>query len=366
MTSPPPPARVLVVQTSYLGDLVLATPVFAALKRRWPAAHLTVAVRPEVAPVLRAHPCVDAVVTFDKRGRHSGLRGFVALVRELRAQRYDLGIALHRGARTALLLFFAEIPLRVGFRQGEISLLYHRRAWRDPAGHDIDRQLSIIAPLGIEPTESAVPCLGVGEEARDAVQALLAGDGLVAGEDYVVLAPGSAWISKQWMPERYAEVARALLAAGERLVYVGAPSEAETVRAVRRLAGGGVDLAGRTDTAGLAAAIAGASAVVCNDSAPMHIAQAFGVPLVVVVGPTSAAQGFMPRCEPSEVLTDAALTCRPLCRFGGDPCALGTRACLDAVGAEEVLAALARVRARRVAASPAAGDVRDAARGPID
>lgn len=344
MSLSPPPARVLVVQTSYLGDLVLATPVFAALKRQWPAARLTVMVRPDVAPALRGHPDVDAVLSYDKRGRDSGARGFVRVVRELRAGRYDVAIALHRGARTAILLALAEIPLRIGFRQSELSLLYHRRVWRDPNRHDVERQLSILAPLGFEPVGATPPRLGIDVEARRAVDEILAAEGVAPGSGYVALAPGSAWFSKQWMPDRYAEVARALLERGDEVVYLGAPSEVETVGEVRRLAGGGVELAGRTDTAGLVAAIARADAVVCNDSAPMHIAQAFGVPLVVIVGPTSDAQGFMPRFEPRAIVGDPSLACRPLCRFGGDPCALGTRICLTSIPPADVLSALAAVR----------------------
>jgi heptosyltransferase-2 len=348
VTQPPPPARLLVVQTSYLGDLVLATPVFAALKQHWPSAQVAVLARPEVAPILRGHPDVDALVTDDKRGRNGGFAGFLRLVRELRARRFDLGVALHRGARTAVLLALAEIPLRVGFRQSELHLLYHRRVVRNPGRHDVERQLSILEPLGVpyDPAR-ARPRLGVAREARRAVDEQLAAHGVVAESDYVVLAPGSAWQSKQWMPDRYAEVARALLARGEAVVYVGAPGEVATVEEVRRLAGGGVSLAGKTDTGGLAAVVARACAVVCNDSAPMHIAQAFQVPVVVIVGPTSAAQGFMPRLGRRAIVGDARLTCRPLCRFGGDPCPLGTRACMAEIGAGRVLAALGEVRAAR-------------------
>jgi heptosyltransferase-2 len=350
VTPPEPPARVLVVQTSYLGDLVLSTPVFAALKERWPSAAVTVVVRPDVAPVLRAHPHLDAVLVNDKRGAHSGVRGFLDLVRTVRRGRYDLGIALHRGTRATLLLTLAEVPLRVGFRQGELGFLLHRRAWRDPERHDIERQLSVLGPLGFDVAGPRPPRLGVDPEAERAVGEMLAIEGIGSGRPYVVLAPGSAWRTKEWMPERFAETARGLLARDEAVVYVGAAAEVDTVEEVRRLAGGGISLAGRTDTAGLAAAIAGATAVVCNDSAPMHVAQALTVPVVVVVGPTSARQGFLPLFPPSEVLADTSLSCRPLCRFGGRPCALGTRVCLTAIDSQQVVEALDRVRGPQVPA----------------
>lgn len=335
----------LVVQTGYLGDVVLSTPVLAALKRRWPEARVTVLVRPEVAPLLRSHPDVDEVIVNDKRGEHAGIRGFLRQVRAIRAGRHEVGIGLHRGTRAALLMTLAEIPLRVGFRQAEVSFLYHRRARRDPARHDVERQLAILAPLGFDGGEASPPRLAVDADARRAVDDLLVAAGVAPESRFVLMAPGSAWLTKQWMPERFAEVARLLLARGEAVVYTGTTAEAPTAEEVRRQAGGGASLAGRTDVAGLVALVSRAAAVVCNDSAPMHVAQALGVPLVAIVGPTSSAQGFLPRIPPFEVLTDPDLTCRPLCRFGGKPCALGTRACLAAIAPAAVLAALDLVRA---------------------
>src|SRR5207247_1671038 len=108
--------RILVAQTSFLGDVVLSTPVFAALKRHYPEAQISVLVRPEVAGILDGHPHVDTVVTDDKRGHERGL-GSLRVCRKLRRERFDLAVALHKSFRTAWLLAAARIPRRVGFRQ---------------------------------------------------------------------------------------------------------------------------------------------------------------------------------------------------------------------------------------------------------
>lgn len=344
MKQPPPPARVLVVQTSLLGDLVLSTPVFAAVRRCWPEARVSVLARPEVAAILDGHPHVDEIIVQDKHGLHAGLFGVLRQSRELRRRGFDLVLCLSRSTRAALTLALAEIPLRVGFRQNELSLLFHRRVWRDPSKHDIDRQLSILDGIGVRYEGGVAPLLGVTPAARAGLDDLLAGGGVSPTTPYVAIAPGSSWLSKQWPAERYAGVARVLLERGEIAVFVGNAGEAPMIAEIRRLAGGGIDLAGRTDCAGLAAAIARASAVLCNDSAAMHVAEAFAVPLVAVVGPTSEAQGFMPRGRRSIVVHDASLDCRPKCRFGGDACPMGTRACMHNVTVEQVLAALDSVR----------------------
>ena len=346
MTLSQAPDRVLVVQTSYLGDLVLATPVFAALKRCWPRVEIAVLARPEAAPILRDHPDVDEIIVDDKRGRHHPWIGRLGLVRDLRRRRFDVALVLHRSARTAMIMALTEIPLRVGFRQSELSFLYHRRVRRDPTRPDVERQLSILDAIGIPyDGAAAVPRLVAGPEACRVAARELAAAGVAPDVPFAVVAPCSSWLSKRWMPERFAAVTRRLLNRGEQVVFVGSTGEVAAVAEVRRLAGGGADLSGRTDAAGLAAVIARAAAVVCNDSAPMHVADALAVPLVAVLGPTSEAQGFRPRSRRAAVVCDAELTCRPLCRFGGEACPLGTQACLDHVTADDVLVALDRVRA---------------------
>lgn len=340
MTDTPAPTRVLVVQTSYLGDLVLATPVFTAIKRRWPDARLAVMTRPECAPVLRAHPDVDEVLADDKRG---GVGNLLRLASSVRRQRFDIGLSLHRGARAALLLALAGIPLRVGFRQAELSILYHRRVRRDSARHDVERQLSILDPLDVGYEAAALPRLYVDAEARRAADDLLAAAGVGRQTPFIALAPGSAWESKRWPAVRYAELARALVDRGETVVYLGTGREVPLVDQIGGAAGG-ASLAGKTDAAELIAALSRATLLVCNDSAPLHLAQALGVPVVAVVGPTTGAQGFMPRSPRATVARDATMSCQPVCNYGGRDCPYGASPCLRNVTADAVLAALEQLR----------------------
>ncbi len=337
------PAGVLVVQTGFLGDVVLATPVLAELKRQWPMARITVLVRPEAAPLLRGHPYVDAVWTDDKRGRERGPRGLWRVAGRLRRGGFDCAVGLHKSLRTALLLALARIPLRVGFRQSAGWFLYHRRAALPASAHAAQRQLALLGALDFDCDGLARPLLVADPQARLELRRLLSAAGLAAGREYVALAPGSAWATKRWIAEGYAQVASAVRASGEEVVFVGAPSESASIEDVRRRAGGGISLAGVTDTAVLVAAIEGAQALVCNDSAPMHIAQALSVPVVAIFGPTSPQMGFGPRFEPA-VVVEESLDCRPCSRHGGRHCPLGTHACMKGIAPQRVLAALAEVR----------------------
>src|SRR5881628_1035572 len=138
----------LVAQTSFIGDVVLTTPLLAELRTSLRPRRLAVLVRPEAAPLLAGHPAVDDVLIDDKRGRDRGLRGLLRTARRLRRERFDLAVSPHRSLRTALVLAAARIPRRVGFRQSRGALLYHDRLPRDHRRHDVERNLGLMAPWG--------------------------------------------------------------------------------------------------------------------------------------------------------------------------------------------------------------------------
>jgi heptosyltransferase-2 len=333
--------RILVAQTSFLGDVVLSTPVFASLKRHRPGCHVTVWLRPEAAPLLEGHPHVDAVLVDDKRGADRGLAGMVRIGRALRLGEFDVALTLHRSLRTALLVALARIPHRIGFRQSSGWFLYHRLVTRDASRHEVERNLSILEGLGIDPRdEPAELSVASSAEAQRRVATLLQEVGLPPQQRLVALAPGSAWATKRWTTEGYAEVARTLQRAGFGVLLLGSGDEAGVVNEVAAQVGEvAVNLVGRTSIPELVAAIDRCSALICNDSAPMHIAVARKVPVVAIFGPTHPRQGFAPYSKDA-VIVQRDLACRPCSRHGGARCPIRTHACMRGLTAAEVLAAV--------------------------
>src|SRR5579885_2757726 len=195
--------RLLVPQTSFLGDVVLTTPLLRALRARLRPAHLTVLVRPEAAALLAGHPDVDRVLVDDKRGRDRGVGGLVRMALRLRRERFDLAVSPHRSLRTALVLAAAGIPHRVGFRDGPGAALYHVRVPRDPRRHAVERNLALLGPFGGAPGAPRLS-LAVDPEAARQVAALLpSGGGPLVG-----IAPGAdgPWSSRPTSPAGRAAV----------------------------------------------------------------------------------------------------------------------------------------------------------------
>lgn len=335
-------ARVLVVQTGFLGDIVLTTPLLAALRRRWPDAEITMLVTPAAAPLVACHPALDGVEVDDKRGAGRGVRGLVRLARRLRRGRYTVAIAAHKSWRTGMALRLAAIPRRIGFATAPAAACYTERVARPMTLHDADRLMELVRPLGV--TE-ATPRPWV---ARDAAacrraQALLA-PVRGAGRPLAGICPGSVWRTKRWPVAAFGALVRRLDAAGWQCVLLGAPDEAALTAAVVAAAGGrGLDLAGAVDLGVLAAVLAEMDVVVTNDSAPMHVAAAVGVPQVAIFCATIPTQGYGPLGANAEIV-QKDLACRPCGRHGAARCPRATDDCMELVRVEDVEAAIARAR----------------------
>ena len=313
----------LVIQTSFLGDTVLTTPLLAQLANRGPVDIVTT---PASAALLANHPAVRTVIPYDKRGRDRGLRGMFRLARRLRRTEYDLALLAQGSWRSAAVAFLARIPSRVGFDRSAGKLLYTTRVpYRDDL-HHAARLLMLGRPNGREPTADEMrPSLAPGEAERAAVDALFAWHGVSAGDRLVVLAPGSVWGTKRW--PFYPELAQ-LLARHARVVVVGSAADATLADAIAAAEPTSIDATGALSLLASAELIGRAGVVVTNDSAPLHLASAMGTPTVALFGPTVPEFGFGPLAPRASVVGEETLPCRPCDRHGPQHCPLGHHRCM--------------------------------------
>lgn len=329
----------LVIQTGYMGDVILTTPLLTLLAARH--GPVDVVATPASAPLLETHPAVREVVRYDKRGADRGWRGMRRLAADLRRRRHAAAYLPHRSRRSATLVFLARVPVRVGYADSAAASLYTERVVR-PA-HPLEPQrLAALAGLGAQ--EPAPPVsLGITDADRAEADAWLAAQGVTA--PFVAFGPGSIWGAKRW-PGFGALAARLELP----VVLIGGPSDAAVGEQVAAAAPGRVRSAcGAVGPRVSAALIARAAALVTNDSSPLHLALAVGTPLVALFGPTVASFGFGPLDRADEALGLEALLCRPCATFGPAVCPLGHHRCLAELGVDAVEAATRRALARGLA-----------------
>lgn len=341
--------RVLLIKPSSLGDVVHALPVLHALRRRYPHAGIDWLVATPFASLLEGHPDISEVILFDRK-RFARLarslrvvREFLRFVGRLRARRYDLVIDLQGLFRSGFLAAASGAPVRIGFadaREGARMFYTHRLPPAPPDTHAVDRNYRVGELLGFADSPVEFP-LPIPAAVRDEASALLRQVGLGAGEPYIAVAPAARWETKVWAGERFAAAIDALQESrSTRCVLLGSPAEAETCRRISEACRTRpINVAGRTDVRLLAALLERAAVVLCHDSAALHLAVAFGRPLVCLIGPTNPR-----RTGPYRRLEDVVrleLDCSP-CYFRRLRQCPHDHRCMRDLSTERVVAAVQR------------------------
>ena len=329
---PPDRPSALVIQTAFLGDVVLTTPLLAALAARH--GPVDVVTTPAAATLLQHHPAVATVLSYDKHGGDRGWTGFRRLGSTLRSRRYGTVYLPHRSARSAALALWAGARERVGFADAPAAFTYTRRVGRVRTGHEVERLLALASPVDGEIHSVS---LGLTQEDHAAAQSWLDAQGV--GPGFVALAPGSIWATKRW--PYYPELAARLEG---RVVVVGSADDSVEAQAIVARSGGrAVTAAGALGLRASAALIQRAACLVTNDSAPLHLATAVGTPVVAIFGPTVPEFGFGPRRPEDVSLGHGNLPCRPCSAHGPKVCPLGHHRCMRELSVDLVKQALATV-----------------------
>ena len=328
----------LLIQTSFVGDVVLSTPLVAALRE---FGDVDVIATPLGASVLQNNPHVRRLIVYDKRGHDRGAAGLLHLAKQVRADDADSRAYLAQGSiRSALIAVRAGYKKRIGFATSPGRPFYSQRVPFRRDRHHAERLLRLALGDTAEiPRAAWRPRVYPSERDRDAANAILGGPN--EGRPFVALAPGSVWATKRW--PYYCELAAALRDKN-RVVVVGSKDDDGLAGAiVGATAGDAIDATGRLTLLGSAALIGLCKAIVTNDSAPLHLASAMNTPTVAVFGPTVPAFGFGPLAEKSITAEHRALECRPCHPHGPQVCPLGHWRCMRDLSVATVLERLAKI-----------------------
>ncbi|MBL8982213.1 MAG: glycosyltransferase family 9 protein [Gemmatimonadetes bacterium] len=328
----------LVIQTSFLGDVVLTTPLLRRLAARGPVTVVTTAA---AAPLLAGHPDVARLVPYDKRGADAGISGFVRLTRSIATNNPDAVAYLAQGShRSGALARAAGYRTRVGFATSAGRLWYTESIDGLEGWHHAER-LWRLGGNDRPPTPGDLqPTLVPSAADVEAAEAMLRGASASAGS-LVALAPGSVWGTKRW--PHYAELAAAL--APRRVAVVGAAADATIAAQVVGRAPNAIDATGKLPLLATAALLARCQAIVTNDSLPLHLASAMNTPTVAIFGPTVPGFGFGPLAARRAIVEHSDMPCRPCHSHGPPTCPLGHFRCMQELTVARVAAAVDEVTA---------------------
>ncbi len=348
----------LLIQTAFIGDVVLTTPMIAAFRKTFPDARLTVMVKPEARSILQNNPAVDELLVIDKKGAHRGLFGMLRMIRQIRAAKFDLLLSPHKSHRTGFLALASGIPHRVGYANAGLARpAYHRRLHRPENQPEIERLLLFLeqAAPGCDPglAERASRQLEihVDDQAKNDARTLLARLDAVRP---ILIGPSSVWPTKRWTPWGFAEL---IVKLAERyhkpVLLIGSKADREIADETLRFLklshpdwerrGKVHNICGETSLPGLYALMEKSLLLVSNDSAPVHFGCAAQIPVVAIFGPTVPALGYAPIAKRSDVAQLEELECRPCGTHGAKQCPLEHFRCMKDLSADQILEVVERV-----------------------
>jgi lipopolysaccharide heptosyltransferase II len=329
--------KLLLVRLDNLGDVLLATPAFHALKHALPAASLTLLTSPVGAQIGALNPDIDAVISYQapwvdpwqKLPQDSEREQ--RMIERLRAEHFDGAIIFTSFRQSSLpaayLCYLADIPLRLAASiDGAGSLLTTRHKHPERLLHEVERGFDLVGALGIPPAEQEL-VLRVPDAARQEVEDYLTRHGLLEHHPLIVVHPGCSMPARTYPPEMYVEVIEKLVAQLDaRVIITGASEERELVEGIQVQ----VEQAARTSTLAMAGDLAFpafcgliqcANLIVTNNTGPAHIAAALHTPVVELFALTNPPEQWRPWRVPQHLLyheVPCRLCYSRICPFGHD------------------------------------------------
>lgn len=344
--------RILVIQTAFLGDLILSVPLFKYLKRQFPDCEISLVCRKGFGSLYKELKLVDKTYEIQKKDKAS----YQAAQKQLQAWEFDLLLSPHESMTSALFSRSIRAKTKIGFHKWWNFLFFDRRVKKNLVLPDSIRQMSLLQEQDTNLKNQILQFHKQDLEWQKAAHDLLTpvpdwASPLVNLPDTwnvlqakfdlparaVCLFPGSVWRTKQWTEEGFREVGEKLQAQGRSVLIMGGPGEEELADRIAALIPGAKSLAGRTSQLETLLILSRADVVVTNDSAGQHLAALVGAPTVSVFGPTVLEFGFRPWNSKALIVERKALACRPCGKHGHNQCPIGTHECMKSITATEVL-----------------------------
>ena len=343
--------KILVIQTAFIGDLVLATAIVESLHQQYPQAAIDVVVRKGNEPLFNEHPFINELIVWDKK-QHKYLN-WLAILKKIRAKKYDVFINLQRFAATGLWTVLSSANTTIGFDKNPFSFLFTHKVKHDVSAgelHEINRNHALISSLGLLPLGK--PTLYPTKSDYEKVK-------LYQAEKYITIAPASVWFTKQFPLTAWVSFISELKFEGP-IYILGGPTDKDlgdkimnevislhsktfntsntsTTTASKKI----INLSGELGFLASAALQQKAVLNYVNDSAPMHFCSAVNAPVVAIYCSTIPAFGFGPLSTNSFVVeTQQKLSCRPCGLHGKKHCPLGHFNCAQTIQNAQLIAPL--------------------------
>jgi heptosyltransferase-2 len=320
--------KILVIQTAFLGDLILSTTLFKKIKLKHPNSHITLIVNKGTEQILSNNPNIDTILPVDKKQTFKNPLKFIKFLFELQKENFSICYSPHFSHRSSLISFFSGAKIRIGYKESGFGFLHTKTYPRPLRGvHEVQKLLQLVDSVGLERPE-----IFLNKEVNGEIKSKMEDV-----SEFIVVAPSSIWETKRMPIEKFIELVRQIL---ENTPYtpviIGSKNDKYLSDQIVNVHGSKVvDMTGRTNLMELSYIISRAKCVISNDSSPIHIASAFNIPTLAIFGATITDFGYTPLSE-RHTISEVSLECRPCGIHGGNICPKQHFRCMMDQNIEEI------------------------------
>lgn len=317
--------KFLVIQTAFIGDVILASAVIEKLHQKYPSAAIDFLLRKGNESLFTDHPWIREVLVWDKKA--GKIKNLFKMVSMVRARKYDYVINLHRYTSTGMITAFSNARHTIGFNKNPWSFTFTHKIKHDFSNsvHEIDRNQKLIEFITDDVRQ--LPRLYPTDSDFNAVKKLKVGT-------YICLAPASVWFTKQFPTNQWIDFIKSVIDRFDFVYLLGAPGDQFLCSMIQAQCQSAkvINLAGQLSFLQSAALMKDAIMNFVNDSAPMHMASAMDAPVAAVYCSTVPAFGFGPLSTRSYIIeTTEELACRPCGSHGYKACPEGHFRCATTI-----------------------------------
>lgn len=329
--------KILVIQTAFIGDAILMTPLVEVLADQYPEAAIDILINKNNHSLFLNHPKIRQVWAWEKKSKK--YKNLLSLIDKIRRQHYDLVVNCHRHVSSGLVTAFSGAHMTIGFNKNPMSFVYKKKVRHrmEEGVHEVDRNLSLVSAITQSEANIAQyrrPVLYPSREDYQKIQPY-------SEERYICIAPSSVWFTKQFPQEKWVELIRQIPFEGN-IFLLGGPGDIQVCEKIREQTDHRVvNLSGKLSLLQSAALMQNAVLSYVNDSAPLHLASSVNAPVCAVYCSTVTDFGFFPLSDFSEVVeVQEKLGCRPCGLHGHKACPEGHFKCARDIKTKQLVDAL--------------------------
>ena len=340
--------KILIIQTAFLGDVILATSLLESVHKKFPGARIDFLLSKGNETLFNNHPFLNELFIFNKK--KNKILGLIHLISTIRKNKYDLVLNLHRYASSGLITMFSGAKSKRGFDKNPFSFLYTKKFNHFISAknniHEIDRNHVLISDLTKE--TPLKPKLYPTEQDKEKILSILSTYsskpeiyGQATPSIYLCIAPASVWFTKQFPKHKWIELI-SLINSSIIIFLLGSEQDVDLCEEIRSASqsfrnNSVLNLAGKLSLLQSAVLMQGAKMNYVNDSAPMHIASAMNAPVTAVFCSTVPGFGFGPLSDKANVIeTKQTLSCRPCGLHGFRACPQHHFKCAEEISVIEI------------------------------